>query len=70
MYAREAVKVDTDKFEMKKYSKWFASNGQNLPIFEPVTIFWKMLMITGMMVFHMIVSRPWKIYYDWEDPLI
>ena len=70
VYAETQVKVDLDKFTVRGYFKWVMDNGQHLKVHEPGRIIYVLLFITGMMLASMVLTRPWKIYYDYKDPLL
>ena len=64
------MKVDVDNFTVKGYLKWVYENGETLPAEEPGKILYKLLLFTLMMFTSMVFTRPWKIYYDYTDPLL
>lgn len=45
-------------------------NGNNLRVDEPGRILFVLLCLTGLMLASMVLTRPWKIYYDYKDPLL
>ena len=67
---KNQVKVDVDKFTILGYLKWVEQNGENLRVHEPGRIIYTLLVLTSLMLISMIFSLPWKIYYDYKDPLV
>ena len=69
-FEREAVKVDTEKFSIKEYFKWLYQHGAYGQWHDPSALFRNLLFFTAWMVTSYVLTRPWKIYYDYKDPLL
>ena len=70
IYANNQVKVDVDNFTVRGYLKWVMKHGETLKYHETGFILYKLLIITALMLISMVFTRPWKIYYDYKDPLV